>query len=80
MSSPVYWSNPNQQVVREDQSGPGYPDDPGHSGEAGPGGLDELDELTKAELLERAQSMGISPANNDMTKDELKAGIRAAGG
>ena len=40
------------------------------------GGDDGLDALTKAELLEKAQQMGVSPANNDMTKAELVAGIR----
>jgi hypothetical protein len=36
-----------------------------------------LDAMTKAELLEHAVSLGVSPANNDMTKAELKAGIEA---
>jgi hypothetical protein len=35
----------------------------------------DLDDMTKAELLERAKSLGVSPANNDMTKDELRAAI-----
>ena len=37
----------------------------------------ELDEMTKAELLAYAQQLGVSPANNDMTKDEIRAGIDA---
>lgn len=43
------------------------------------GGTDQLDQLTKAELLEQAKAKGVSPANNDMTKQELIDGIRAAG-
>jgi hypothetical protein len=34
--------------------------------------------MTKAELLAEAQSRGISPANNDMTKDELRAALEGA--
>jgi len=41
---------------------------------------DELDAMTKDQLLEYAQSRGISPANAAMSKDDLKASIRAAGG
>lgn len=37
----------------------------------------ELDAMTKQELLDRARSLGVSPANNDMTKEELRAGIDA---
>jgi hypothetical protein len=36
------------------------------------------DSMTKAELLAEAQSRGISPANNDMTKDELRAALEGA--
>jgi hypothetical protein len=35
----------------------------------------DLDEMTKAELLEHAKELGVTPANNDMTKDELRAAI-----
>ena len=38
---------------------------------------DELDAMTKDELLAHAQSLGISPANASMTKDEIRAGIDA---
>jgi hypothetical protein len=38
----------------------------------------ELDEMTKAELLAYAREQGVSPANNDMTKDELRAAIDGA--
>jgi hypothetical protein len=38
----------------------------------------ELDAMTKAELLDHARSIGASPANNDMTKEELRASIEAA--
>ena len=40
----------------------------------------ELDEMTKAELLAYAREQGVSPANNDMTKDELRAAIDDATG
>jgi hypothetical protein len=42
----------------------------------------DLDAMTKDQLLDHAQSLGISPANASMTKDELRAGIDAhqAGG
>ena len=42
------------------------------------GGTHGLDEMSKAELLEFAQQLGVSPANNDMTKDEIRAGDRRA--
>ena len=63
---------PNQQVVRADGSAPwqegsggGDPDD---SGNGGP---------TKAELLERARELGVSPANAAMSKAELQAAVDA---
>jgi hypothetical protein len=37
--------------------------------------MSDLEEMTKAELLEHAKELGVSPANNDMTKDELRAAI-----
>jgi hypothetical protein len=37
----------------------------------------DLDEMTKAELLEYAQQIGVSPANNNMSKEELRAGVDA---
>src|SRR5262245_203894 len=42
----------------------------------------ELDAMTKAELLAYGQELGITPMNNDMTKDEIRAAIdaQAAGG
>ena len=39
----------------------------------------DLEAMTKAELLEHAKSLGVTPANNDMTKAELIAGIQAHG-
>jgi len=36
-----------------------------------------LDAMTKDELLALAQSLGVSPANASMTKDDLRAGIEA---
>jgi hypothetical protein len=75
---PVTWSNPNQQVVREDQSGPGI-HDPGHTGEGGPGGLEAepegLDTMTKDELLAYGQQLGLSPMNASMSKDEIRESI-----
>jgi hypothetical protein len=44
---------------------------------AGVAGAVSLDEMTKAELLEYAKELGVSPANNDMTKEELRAGVDA---
>jgi hypothetical protein len=49
----------------------------GDSGEPEP--KTGLDAMTKAELLDYAKAHDISPANNDMTKDELRASIEAAG-
>jgi len=63
---------PNQQVVRADGSAPW---------EEGTGGSSEttgLNALTKAELLELAQSLGVSPANASMSKGDLIAGVEAA--
>jgi len=66
---------PNQQVVRPDGSAPW------EEGSGGSGSqvavADELDGMTKDELLERAQELGVTPANAGMTKDELRAGIDA---
>jgi hypothetical protein len=77
------WDAPNQQVVRLDESTPW---DEGTGGEAseGPqaepieGEPSDLDSMTKDELLAYAQSLGVSPANASMTKDELRAGIEAS--
>jgi hypothetical protein len=33
------------------------------------------DEMTKAQLLEYAQELGLSPANQTMSKDELRAAV-----
>jgi len=72
---------PNQQVVRPDGSGPADTGSGGSgAGEAGPPAADtggDLDAMTKEQLLELATSLGVSPANAGMTKDELKAGIEA---
>jgi branched-subunit amino acid aminotransferase/4-amino-4-deoxychorismate lyase len=37
----------------------------------------ELDSMTKEELIELARARGISPANRDMTKEELKEALEA---
>lgn len=77
------WDAPNQQVVRADASAP-WEEGTGGSGggaeaatSAQPGGTPTLDEMTKPELLDQARSLGVTPANNDMTKEELRAGIDA---
>lgn len=70
---------PNQQVVRADGSGPGIEE--GGAAAAAPDQEatdDELLELTKDELIERAVELGVSPANQGMTKAELVDGIRQA--
>jgi hypothetical protein len=67
------WDAPNQQVVRDDASAPW---DEGTGGsEEGPVEKTGLDAMTKAELLDHAKSIGASPANSDMTKDELRKSI-----
>jgi hypothetical protein len=76
------YDTPNQQVVRADGSGAGVDQGPAAGAapaeQAGP----NPDEMTKAELLAYAKQLGVEPANNDMTKDELRAGVDAklAGG
>jgi hypothetical protein len=37
--------------------------------------VSDLQEMTKAELLEHAKALGVTPANNMMTKAELIEGI-----
>jgi len=78
------WDAPNQQAVRADQSPPweegtgGTSEDvevvPVASETASDG--DDLDRMTKVDLLALAKERGVSPANNDMTKQELIDGIR----
>lgn len=76
---------PNQQAVRPDGSAP-WEEGEGGSGagarpapapEATASGELDLDAMTKDELLELAQSLGVSPANASMTKDEIRAGVDA---
>jgi hypothetical protein len=88
MSEGTIWDSPNQQVVRADGSAPW---DEGTGGailktaeeEAAAEAAAELasepglNEMTKAQLLAYAQGLGVSPANNDMTKDEIRAGVDA---
>jgi hypothetical protein len=76
------WDDPNQQVVREDQS-PSWEQGTGAGGSPDPqelvadeeAGYVTLDEMTKQQLLEYAQSKGYSPANAAMSKDEIRATI-----
>jgi hypothetical protein len=65
---------PNKQVLGLDPpwvEGTGGSEDV----EAQPLEQADLDTMTKDELLAYAQSLGVSPANASMTKDELRAGI-----
>jgi hypothetical protein len=79
------WDAPNQQVVRADQSHPaqegtggtGRQDVPETASDETTGEQTDLDGMTKAELLEYARSLDVSPANNDMTKEELRAAVDA---
>ena len=64
---------PNQQVVRPDGSGPG---DEGTGGSVADPEDDGLDAMTKDELLAEADARGVD-ASSSMTKDEIKAAIRA---
>lgn len=80
--SETLWDAPNQQVVRPDESAPWDEGEGGSSSEntsdpktRSDGDTPSLDEMTKAELLEHARELGVSPANNDMTKEELRAAI-----
>jgi hypothetical protein len=90
MSSPdvvdtggAVFDDPNREAVGLDPAwveGTGGPvAEPGPVTADQTGGSD-LDAMTKDQLLEYAQSRGISPANAGMTKDELKASIQAAEG
>jgi hypothetical protein len=73
------WDAPNKQVLGLDPpwvegTGGG---EPGATPKSKSGGGD-LDDMTKAELLDHARSIGATPANNDMTKEELRAAIEEA--
>ena len=69
------WYAPNQQAVRADGSGPAEEGDGGSSAPEPESG-DGLDAMTKDELLAEAQARGVE-VNSSMTKDEIKAAIRA---
>ena len=78
------WDAPNQQAVRADESPPwqegtggtdGGGTEPVTPSETASDG-DDLDKMTKVDLLALAKERGVSPANNDMTKQELIDGIR----
>jgi len=69
----VIWSWPNQQVVRDDQSGPGVPDDspdPPLTQDTDP-----LDGMTKDALLAYAADHGITDVDSSMTKADIRAAI-----
>ena len=76
------WDAPNQQVVREDGSPP-WEEGAGGGGSPDPqtaGSDGDLEGMTKAELLDYARQLGVSPANSDMTKAELIDAIEAQQG
>jgi hypothetical protein len=72
------YDSPNQQVVRGDGS---HPSQEGAGGSAAAAGGDakSVDEMTKAELLDYASSHGVQ-ATPDMTKADILAAVKAAGG
>ena len=79
----TFWDSPNQQVVRADAS-PAWQEGTGGASQpvteapvATQTPSDDLDAMTKVDLLALAKERGVSPANNDMTKQELIDGIRA---
>jgi hypothetical protein len=77
--SETLWDAPNQQVVRADGAPPWEEGEGGSAGDVVPSGPEEM---TKAQLLEYAQQLGVSPANNAMSKEELLTAVQAhlAGG
>ena len=81
------WDAPNQQVVRPDESGPWQGKGQGAGAGAGADvdgtpeqgdtstGTPDMAGMTKDEMLAHAQELGVTPANHNMTKDELRAAI-----
>jgi hypothetical protein len=69
-------------VVRPNNEGPGVDTPPegvtASAAAADESEADDLDAMTKDELLAYAQSIGASPANASMNKDEIRASIDAA--
>lgn len=70
------WDDPNRQVLGLD---PAWVEGTGGGEEATPKRTGsrptELDDMTKEDLLEYAQELGVTPANKNMTKDELRSGV-----
>ena len=62
---------PNQQVVRPDGSGPADEGEGGSTAEPEPG---ELDSMTKADLIERAEALGIE-IDPSATKAEIREAL-----
>ena len=77
------FDDPNREAVGLDpawvEGTGGDPGDPGGEVEPVAAGDDEedLDSMTKVDLLALAKERNVSPANNDMTKQELIDAIRA---
>lgn len=68
------WDAPNQQVVRDDASGPWEEGTGGDPGQPVAG----LDTMTKDELLAEAERRDLD-VNQSMTKAEIRAAIDEAG-
>jgi hypothetical protein len=66
----VQYDDPNREAVGLE---PVWVEGDGGGAEPPPEG--GLDAMTKAELLDHAKAIGASPANSDMTKDEIRASI-----
>jgi hypothetical protein len=73
------WDDPNRQAVGLDPAWvEGTGGSPGTDVEpVATEGEEDLDAMTKVDLLALAKERNVSPANNDMTKQELIDAIRA---
>jgi len=72
------YDDPNREVLGLD---PAWVEGSGGEGGTAPetqtGDSSDLDAMSKEQLLELAASLGVTPANAGMTKDEIRAGIDA---
>jgi hypothetical protein len=67
----VIWSSPNQQVVREDQSGAGYPIEQGPDPQEQQETAEQLAAVEQQQQVEGSPSLEGGPNLDQMTKDEL---------
>ena len=67
-----YFDDPNREAVGLE---PAWAEGGGGTDTSGGGGPVGLDGMTKAELLDHAKKIGASPANESLTKDELRESI-----